>query len=118
MRWPCETRNSEQKGFCMEIATTNNGTQTIVKLKGRMDTPAANEAGKALEAALTPECDLLTVDMEEVSYVCSAALRVFLKMQKKVNARSFGSMVLTGCRPVIKEVFEMTGFSGILTIEE
>lgn len=102
----------------MEITTANNGTQTIVKLKGRMDTPSANEAGKMLEAALVPECELLTIDMEEVSYVCSAALRVFLKMQKKVNTMSACSMVLTGCRPVIKEVFEMTGFSGILTIEE
>lgn len=102
----------------MEITTTTNGTQTIVTMNGRMDTPAANAAGNVLEAALTPECELLTIDMAEVSYVCSAALRVFLKMQKKINARAFGSMVLTGCRPVIKEVFEMTGFSGILTIEE
>lgn len=102
----------------MEIITKVNGSQTMVSLNGRMDTPAANEAGKALEAAWTPECECLTVDMGEVSYVCSAALRVFLKMQKLVNARSSGKMVLTGCRPVIKEVFEMTGFSGILTIEE
>lgn len=102
----------------MEITTTTNQTQTTVTLKGRMDTPAANEAGKILEVALTEECESLIVDMTEVSYICSAALRVFLKMQKKINARSFGSMVLVGCRPVIKEVFEMTGFSGILTIEE
>lgn len=102
----------------MEIKTSTTGTTTTVALSGRMDTPAAMEAGTALEAALTPECESLIIDMTDVSYVCSAALRVFLKMQKKINARSFGSMILTGCRPVIKEVFEMTGFSGILTIEE
>lgn len=102
----------------MEITTSTSGPKTTVTLSGRMDTPAAAEVGKALEAALTPECESLVIDMTDVSYVCSAALRVFLKMQKKVNARSFGNMVLTGCRSVIKEVFEMTGFSGILTIEE
>lgn len=102
----------------MEITTISNGTQTTVKLVGRMDTPAANEAGAALEAALTPECELLTVDMKEVSYICSAALRIFLKLQKMVNAGGHASMVLTGCRSAIQEVFEMTGFSGILTIKE
>lgn len=102
----------------MEITTTKNGNEVIVTLAGRMDTPAANEAGKALEAALTPDCERLTVDMEKTEYICSAALRVFLKTQKTVNARPNTSMVLTGCRDAIKEVFEMTGFSGILTIRE
>lgn len=102
----------------MDITTTKNGAQTIVTLNGRMDTPAANAAGKALEEALTPDCERLTVDMTEVSYICSAALRAFLRIQKKVNAVPGCSMVLTGCRQVIREVFEMTGFSGILTIEE
>lgn len=102
----------------MKITTTKNGTEVTVALAGRMDTPAANEAGKALEAALTPDCELLTVNMEKTEYICSAALRVFLKTQKMINTLPNTSMVLTGCRSAIKEVFEMTGFSGILTIEE
>ena len=62
-------------------------------------------------------CDnQLDVDMADTTYLCSAALRVFLSTQKKIRAAG-GSMVLKNVKPQIIEIFEVTGFAGILTIE-
>jgi anti-sigma B factor antagonist len=56
------------------------------------------------------------LDFSALEYVSSAGLRVLLAMQKKMNAQG-GAMKLRGVLPEVSEIFEITGFSGILTIE-
>ena len=59
----------------------------------------------------------LIVDMTETTYISSVGLRAFASAQKKMNKLG-GSMVLTHVQACIKEIFEVTGFGGVLTIEE
>ena len=91
----------------------NNETATLV-IAGRLDTQTAPELEKELDAVLPGTKDL-TFDMTNLEYVSSAGLRVILKAQKAMNMQ--GSMKLTGVNDSIMEVFDITGFLDILTIE-
>ena len=93
--------------------TEGPGTLTL-KLEGRLDTVTAPE----LEAELGEKLDgvrELTLDMAQLQYISSAGLRVLLATQKRMNHQ--GLMRLTGVGEVVMEVFEVTGFADILTIE-
>ena len=83
-------------------------------ISGRLDTQTAPELEKELDAVLSGLKEL-TFDMTNLEYVSSAGLRVILKAQKTMNAQ--GSMKLTGVNDSIMEVFDITGFLDILTIE-
>ena len=91
----------------------NNDAVTLI-VSGRLDTQTAPELEKELDAVL-PDAKDLTFDMTNLEYVSSAGLRVILKAQKAMNAQ--GSMKLTGVNDSIMEVFDITGFLDILTIE-
>lgn len=96
----------------MEIIKTKNESELTVALKGRLDTTTAPQ----LEAELQLEdVTALKFDFTELEYVSSAGLRILLAAQKVMNKQ--GTMVLTGVSDEIMEVFEITGFSDILTIE-
>ena len=90
-----------------------NGNVTI-KVSGRLDTTTAPELEKALDSSLEGTKELV-FDMANLEYISSAGLRVILKAQKAMNAQ--GSMNLTGVNYSIMEVFDITGFLDILTIE-
>ena len=91
----------------------NNDAVTLI-VSGRLDTQTAPELEKELDAVL-PGLKELIFDMTNLEYVSSAGLRVILKAQKAMNAQ--GSMKLTGVNDSIMEVFDITGFLDILTIE-
>ena len=91
----------------------NNDAATLI-VSGRLDTQTAPELENELDAVL-PGLRDLTFDMTNLEYVSSAGLRVILKAQKAMNAQ--GSMKLTGVNDSIMEVFDITGFLDILTIE-
>ena len=98
----------------MTIERNVNGTVITLKIVGRLDTSTA----PALEAAIddcTADIKELILDCSALEYVSSAGLRVILKAQKQMNIR--GSMKLTGVNETIMEVFDITGFADILTIE-
>lgn len=87
----------------------------LLKLSGRLDTVTAPDLGV--------ECDQITADIQElildfadIDYVSSAGLRVLLATQKKMNKQ--GSMKLLHVCSAVEEVFDLTGFSDILTIEK
>ena len=96
----------------MDIVKNANGEALEVVLKGRLDTTTAPE----LEAALELDgITALVLDFEGLEYISSAGLRVILAAQKKMSAQ--GKMVIKNVNDTIKEVFEITGFIDILTIE-
>lgn len=98
----------------MEISKVRNGEKLSIKLSGRLDTTTAPK----LEAELKQSIDgvkELVFDFGEVEYISSAGLRILLAAQKVMNRQ--GEMKLTGVNADIMEIFEITGFSEILTIE-
>lgn len=98
----------------MEIRKNQDGANLTVEVEGRLDTTTAPQ----LEAELgTLEgVSALALDFANLEYVSSAGLRVILASQKKMNA-SGGSMVIKNVNDSVMEVFEITGFADILTIE-
>ncbi|MDD6627953.1 MAG: STAS domain-containing protein [Lachnospiraceae bacterium] len=98
----------------MTIEITKETESLTMKLGGRLDTTTAPELEKAFEENMEVSKDLI-LDMKELEYISSAGLRVLLAAQKKMNQA--GKMKLTGVSDEVMEVFEITGFSDILTIE-
>jgi anti-sigma B factor antagonist len=92
---------------------TANGKELVVS--GRIDTVTAPE----LQVGLIPEfaeVKEITLNLSAVNYISSAGLRVLLAAEKESKKRG-AKFVLTGVIPEVQEVFDMTGFSDILTIE-
>ena len=90
-----------------------NESATLI-VSGRLDTQTAPELENELDSILSGLKEL-TFDFANLEYVSSAGLRVILKAQKAMNTQ--GSMKLTGVNDSIMEVFDITGFLDILTIE-
>ena len=98
----------------MTIEKKINGDAITLIVSGRLDTQTAPELENELDSVLAGLKEL-TFDFSNLEYVSSAGLRVILKAQKAMNAQ--GSMKLTGVNDSIMEVFDITGFLDILTIE-
>ena len=98
----------------MVINKTLEQTRLCLAPVGRLDTITAPDLDKELEISLDGVKELI-FDLKELSYISSAGLRVILKAQKKM--KGLGKMKITGANTVIMEVFEITGFADILTIE-
>ena len=97
----------------MNIVKTSEGTTRTLALEGRLDTVTAPQLEAALSNALDGVTEL-TLDFAKLEYISSAGLRVLLATQKKMNKQ--GSMKLTHVCEAVMEVFEVTGFSDILSI--
>lgn len=98
----------------MNIGKKLNGTELIVTLTGRLDTTTAPQ----LEAELKENLggvENLVMDFAGLDYLSSAGLRVLLAAQKQMNKQ--GNMVVRNVNETIAEIFDVTGFSDILTIE-
>ncbi len=98
----------------MNIIKKIEGTTLNLALEGRLDTTTAPQ----LEAELKDAMDSITeldMDFEKLEYLSSAGLRVILAAQKTMNKQ--GKMVIRHVNETIREVFEVTGFIDILTIE-
>jgi anti-sigma B factor antagonist len=98
----------------MTVTKTLEDKILNVKVEGRLDTATAPELEKELEEVLG-EAEELVFDFEGLEYMSSAGLRILLATQKKMSAK--GGMKVTNVNDVISEIFEITGFSDILTIE-
>ena len=98
----------------MTIEKQANGAELNIKLTGRMDTTTAPQLESELRSSLNG-VEKLVLDFENLEYLSSAGLRVLLGAQKVMNRQ--GSMVIRHVNDTIAEVFEITGFSDILTIE-
>ncbi|MBQ9643531.1 MAG: STAS domain-containing protein [Lachnospiraceae bacterium] len=98
----------------MTINETKNGDELIISLEGRLDTRTAPELEEELKKVL-PETKQLTFDFAGLEYISSAGLRVLLSAQKVMSKQ--GSMKIAHANETIMEIFEVTGFVDILTIE-
>lgn len=98
----------------MTITKTQNGTELTIAVAGRLDTTTAPELDAAIKSS-TEGLTSLIFDLSALEYISSAGLRVLLSAQKIMNKQ--GSMVVKNANETVSEVFEVTGFSDILTIE-
>lgn len=98
----------------MTINKKVEGTELTLAVEGRLDTVTAPELEAALKSSLDGIKELV-FDFAALEYVSSAGLRVLLSAQKIMNKQ--GSMVIRNVGEMVMEVFEVTGFSDILTIE-
>lgn len=96
------------------IKSTENDTM-FLKLEGRLDTNTAPQLEEELNSSL-PDIKELVLDFKSLMYVSSAGLRVILSAQKMMLAAG-GNMAVRNVNESVMDIFEMTGFTGILTIQ-
>ena len=99
----------------MEIVVKEEGTPYVFALEGRLDTNTSPQLEEFAGGLYDKGVKDIAVDMAACDFVSSAGLRVIVAMQKRAAAG--GSLVFRGVQPEVMDVFEMTGFSKILTIE-
>ncbi|MEG0272324.1 MAG: STAS domain-containing protein [Christensenella sp.] len=98
----------------MTINKTLNETELTLALSGRLDTTTAPQLETELKASMDNVNNLI-MDFKSLDYISSAGLRVLLSAQKVMSKQ--GKMVIRNVNDTILEVFEVTGFNDILTIE-
>lgn len=98
----------------MTIEKKLNGTELEMILTGRMDTNTAPQFETELKNNVSG-VEKLILNFENLEYISSAGLRVILSAQKMMNKQ--GEMIIRNVNEVISEVFEITGFMDILTVE-
>ncbi len=98
----------------MTINKKLSGENLTLSLEGRLDTTTAPELEEVIKESLSG-VTALVIDFDKLVYISSAGLRVLLSAQKIMNRQ--GTMTLKNVCPDIVEVFDITGFSDILTIE-
>lgn len=100
----------------MEFAREQAGDVVIVKLGGRLDSGAAHAAEEGFNGCLGGGTPHLAVDMTNLDYISSAGLRVLLVMAKKVQ-QAKGKVALFGLSPNVRQVFSVSGFDTIFSIQ-
>ncbi len=98
----------------MTIKKTCNGNELTVALSGRLDTTTAPQLEEELKTSF-PGTKKLVLDFAALEYLSSAGLRVLLAAQKVMNKQ--GEMIIRNVNETISEIFELTGFCDVLTIE-
>jgi anti-sigma B factor antagonist len=98
----------------MTISKQQNGSALTLALEGRLDTTTSPELEKELKASLDG-ADSLVLDFSKLDYISSAGLRVLLSAHKQMSAK--GGMKVTNVNEIVREVFDVTGFADILTVE-
>ena len=98
----------------MEIKLINRGDSGELLLIGRLDSTTVGDA-EAIFNQVSERFTELTLNMQELDYISSAGLRVLKRLHMTMNKKG-GKLELTKVKPMVMEVFEMTGFSGLLRI--
>ncbi|MBO6165412.1 MAG: STAS domain-containing protein [Butyrivibrio sp.] len=98
----------------LNIEKKSDGKNLSFALSGRLDTTTAPDLEKEVKENIEG-VEKLDFDFSDLAYISSAGLRVLLSAQKIMNKQ--GEMIVKNCSDEIKDIFEVTGFSDILTIE-
>jgi anti-anti-sigma factor len=99
----------------MGVKTERQGDTLIAKTDGRVDSANAREFQTALEAAIGASDRAVILDMEDLSYISSAGLRVILLIAKTLRKRN-AELMLCSLSDPIREVFEISGFDKIIPV--
>ncbi|MBP1558223.1 MAG: STAS domain-containing protein [Oscillospiraceae bacterium] len=99
----------------MTITKNKEGTRMTLALEGRLDTTTAPQLEAEVKTSLYDVTELV-LDLEMLEYISSAGLRVILAAQKQMNKQN-SPMVVMNANETVMEVFELTGFTDILTIQ-
>ena len=100
----------------MDISKSKNGELIVLSLSGKLDSNTSPILEKEIEEILVLEkFNNLEINMEDLTFLSSAGLRVLLGVQKKLNSIN-AHLVITNSNDNIRSVFEITGFLGILNI--
>ena len=98
----------------MEISKNKNGSTLIVSPSGRLDTASAPQLEEELKASIDGVTELI-LDLSGLEYMSSAGLRILLSAQKTMDKQ--GKMTVRNVNTTIMDIFEITGFTDFLTIE-
>ena len=98
----------------MTIEKNLNGTELTIAITGRLDTTTAPQLEAEFKQSING-VEKLVLDFAALEYLSSAGLRVILAVQKTMNKQ--GEMIIRNVNETIREIFELTGFIDILTIE-
>jgi len=98
----------------MVITKTENGESMILELEGRLDTTTSKQLEAEVSSSFEGKTEVI-MDFSKLVYVSSAGLRIILLAQKRMNKQ--GSMKIINVNDTVMEVFQITGFADILTIE-
>ena len=98
----------------MQLTQVKDNGKLIIAISGRVDTTTAPELEKNITENAEGVTELI-LDLKDMTYTSSSGLRTILKAQKLMNKQ--GSMKVINVQKDVMEIFEMTGFSEILTIE-
>ena len=99
----------------VKINKQDNNT-TLVRLEGRLDTPTAQEVNQRLLPVQEDASGTIILDCEELTYISSSGLRVFLTL-RKAAAMKGGKVIIRNINDNIRNVFMMTGFLNLFDIE-
>lgn len=100
----------------MTIEKTTDGSKLTLAVAGRLDTATSPDFEKEIKESVTDAVTSLDIDMKDLEYISSSGLRVLLSAQKMMNGKQ-GTLTILNPNEVVSEVFEVTGFSDILTIQ-
>lgn len=100
----------------MEVKISKEANQVLVKLIGRLDTPASQEVAQELEPLRDDAAGTIILDCSELSYISSSGLRIFLTL-RKAAAEKGGKVIVRDISDAIRSVFMMTGFLNLFEIQ-
>lgn len=99
----------------MDVKLVDRGKEGELLLDGRLETQNAQEA-EELFLQMADRFTDITLNMKDLKYISSAGLRVLKKLYMKVHGNG-GELYVSNVKDYVQEVFEMTGFSGILNVK-
>lgn len=98
----------------LDIRGGKNGEKLLIELDGRLDTTTAQQLEEKINSEIQGVKEL-TFDLKDLDYISSAGLRILLSAQKTMNNQ--GKMIVKNASEEVEEIFEVTGFSDIFTIQ-
>jgi anti-sigma B factor antagonist len=101
----------------MDIQEQKNGNIDVVSVSGKLDAYSSTELEKKLDALINASRVKIVVNFDRLEYISSSGLRVLLATLKKVRKLN-GDVKLSGLKPFIREVFDISGFTQLFAITE